>query len=262
MRLAAAATTERSVTPPNAGFTLVELLVVIGIIALLISILLPSLHKARQAALKVQCASNLRQGGLAISQYLQLSKGRLPHRGVWPNSGESWYTPISRLTGRLTENSAQKNHVTGSTMSDAKQILPQGIWSCPSIGGQEFGGDTPNHYAGNANFFLGNSSGGFGPPLPNLPVGRIRESAIKVMLVEFNMMNQDTRTVGFTPTGLLTLNSRIPTAWDVDGHRTVGGTSEPRYRHSGKTATTLFVDGHVESVPKGTLIYRNFAVGS
>ena len=68
----------RSLRRPRAAFTLVELLVVIGIIAILIGILLPSLRRARESANKAACLSNLHQQAMALQQYQNVNKGQLP----------------------------------------------------------------------------------------------------------------------------------------------------------------------------------------
>jgi prepilin-type processing-associated H-X9-DG protein/prepilin-type N-terminal cleavage/methylation domain-containing protein len=68
----------RSDIPRASAFTLVELLVVIGIIAVLIALLLPALQKARQQAQQVVCASNERQIAIAVFAYVAENKGMLP----------------------------------------------------------------------------------------------------------------------------------------------------------------------------------------
>ncbi|HEY2586449.1 MAG TPA: type II secretion system protein [Tepidisphaeraceae bacterium] len=76
---------------PSLGFTLVELLVVIGIIAVLISILLPALNRAREQAKTVQCLSNMRQLGAAVQEYATQTNGIL--------IPAEWRNPPTSATG-------------------------------------------------------------------------------------------------------------------------------------------------------------------
>jgi prepilin-type N-terminal cleavage/methylation domain-containing protein/prepilin-type processing-associated H-X9-DG protein len=71
----------------RSAFTLVELLVVIGIIALLISVLLPALSKARRAANTIACLANLRSIGQALTIYVTENQGYLPGSGLTTGAG-------------------------------------------------------------------------------------------------------------------------------------------------------------------------------
>lgn len=125
-----------------AAFTLVELLVVIGIIAILISILIPALSKAKNQANITKCLSNVRQLAVATAAYVSDNKGTLPE-AIYNNKG-AVLSPKARGLAPWTPysgNAAFGNTYVLPTIGDLLQKYVgrgQGAWQCPSGGSDYF----------------------------------------------------------------------------------------------------------------------------
>ena len=143
---------KRSPARPTKGFTLVELLVVIGIIALLISILLPSLNKARETANRAKCASNMHQIGLAILLYQQDNQQLYPRTiqsyGTADNPAPTWGTGNTAAASTAdpfvgTTSSVSNNDVSASLFLLLRnEQIGSEVFICPSSNAQkwDFGG--------------------------------------------------------------------------------------------------------------------------
>ncbi len=117
------------------GFTLIELLVVIGIIALLLALLLPAVHQAREAARRTKCRNNLKQIALALHNYEETNR-LFPPGSVF--SAEGSWSVHGRLLPYLEQGNAYRLirlellwHDPANLMTGIqKQFIPS--YSCPS----------------------------------------------------------------------------------------------------------------------------------
>ena len=126
------------------GFTLVELLVVIGIIAILIAILMPALGRARDQARGVACSSNMRQMILGVHMFAQDHKGHTPGNHV--DAGNADPEKRSWLSGDLVDpaNTLLNAPQSGTLFRYVKE--PE-LYKCPSrdqMGGRSNGGAFTN----------------------------------------------------------------------------------------------------------------------
>jgi prepilin-type N-terminal cleavage/methylation domain-containing protein/prepilin-type processing-associated H-X9-DG protein len=134
------------------GFSLVELLVVIAITALLLSILLPSISRARAQAAVVKCASNLRSIGQALQLYAVENCQRYPPNQAAPAPGRFW-TDADRI-GRFLENRAPiVGYGTGVGIGGGVMVCPSdessvrsyamNLWASSDVDGNVRKNDVP-----------------------------------------------------------------------------------------------------------------------
>jgi prepilin-type N-terminal cleavage/methylation domain-containing protein/prepilin-type processing-associated H-X9-DG protein len=231
----------------NRAFTLIELLVVIAIIAILASLLLPALSRAKVRAKRIQCASNMKQWALATIMYADDNDNNLPYAADvgWPNYNTTFlFQSLAPYVANLSQAGLQ-NYYNADVMTAPVRQCPGGnnaqppfttaalggAWNCwigANFGGAPYGGKLT------APFFYGHDT-------PPLKVSRIKRPV-------------DALT--FTDTATWYLYSPVyrPFTLDLDRDRVLDScdgdtgfpynTGRPTVHNNGANVTLL--DGHVE----------------
>ncbi len=121
--------TENSRARSSRGFTLIELMVVIAVIAVLVSLLLPAVQQAREAARRCQCKNNLKQLGLALHNYIEVHQ-RFPV--TWTSAPGGWTVALLPFMENRFHLDLERSDMLESPNVERLTIRPE-ILTCPSM---------------------------------------------------------------------------------------------------------------------------------
>ena len=242
------------------GFSLVELLVVVSIIGVLVSLLLPAAQASREAARRTNCASNLKQLGIALQGYVSANDGKLPPRKVDnddriadsianpfnnPYQGNSryWFGEVDEnqpvVTDRLNfENGTLAGFMEGNV----------GAYQCPNFGP-----------AAVEPLKFGRMASGFDYNATLAPGTTYKWSADwsslslenKCFQNRIGRVAETKRTIAFAESAIIDYQPPFRLRENLGGlDLPVDNDPSIHFRHGAEQANVVFVDGHVESYPR------------
>jgi prepilin-type N-terminal cleavage/methylation domain-containing protein/prepilin-type processing-associated H-X9-DG protein len=247
------------------GFTLIELLVVIAIIAILAAILFPVFQSVRENARAITCESNLKQIGLAMTQYTQDSDESFPRGQYYDGPGGLTGNPLDWQNAiyPYIKNGSTTGQSAGATAYNGKG----GVWACPDYPSNEVG-----EYAANEDLCHPSSM-----PVP-VSLALVAAPSDLAMVMETGQgvngghpliasqeyywtdyaNNGTVANFILRPADFTDPNYAKDLQYDYDEVLNPAATQEPaypappdmpRYRHRGR-GNVLYVDGHVKAVAK------------